>query len=217
MAKVGLKTLFYAKLVKDDADGYGYEKVKKMVAPIESSFAPEVAEAELHAGDQLEEYAAEFSKGTLTLGVSDDDDAIFAELLGNKSKAVKVGETEVTDYVQKSDDIAPYFAIAQIVPKLVKGERKFKAEIFLKIKFKPYNKNAKTKGNALEFTTPSVVGVASTTETGEYEHHATLDTEELAIAYINEILKLATAVSQDGEGEEIVDPEATEPGTEGTE
>lgn len=213
MAKVGLKTLFYAKLVKDDAEGYGYEAVKKMVAPIESSFTPEIAEGELYAGDQLEEYAAEISKGTLTLGVANDDDDIFAELLGNTAKQIKIGEENATDYIQRSDDIAPHFGVAQILPMLVKKQRKFRAEVILKTKFKPYAKNAKTKGNSLEFTTPSIEGVVSPTVTGEVEHHSTFDTEELAISYINAILKIATVVSQDGEGETVEDPEAGDEGT----
>ena len=84
MAKIGLKKLYYAVLAEDDAtNGCKYYEKKEIVAPIESKVSLENAEGELYGGDQLVESSSEFVKGTLTLGVTDDDDTIFAELLGN--------------------------------------------------------------------------------------------------------------------------------------
>lgn len=185
MAAVGLRKLLYAILKTDTADAdTTYGDVKIFGKAIESSFNPSLAEAELYADDVLSESAAEFSKGDLTLGVSDDDDTVFAEVLGKKIKEVKIGEITVKEVISAGNDAPPWVGIAQIVPKMVNGVKKYKAEILLKVKFKPYQQTAKTKGSSLEFTTPSVTGVVTLTEGGNYKRHATCATEDEALAYI---------------------------------
>lgn len=185
MAAIGLRKLLYAMLKTDIADAdTTYGDVKIFGKAIESSFSPSLAEAELYADDGLDESATEFSKGDLTLGVSDDDDSVFAEVLGKKLKEITVGQTKLTEVVSTGDDTPPWVGVAQIVPKMVNGGKKYKAEVLLKVKFKPYQQSAKTKGSTLEFTTPSVSGVVALAENGTYKRHATCSTEDEALAYI---------------------------------
>lgn len=185
MASVGLRKLLYAPIKTDTADsGTKYNDVKIFGKAIESSFNPNLAEAELYADDILDESATGFTKGDLTLGVSDDDDTVFAEVLGKKIETVKIGETNITEIVSSGDDSPPWVGVAQIVPKLVSRKRKYKAEVLLKVKFKPYQQTAKTKGSSLEFTTPSVSGVVALNEQNRYKRHATCDSEDDALSYI---------------------------------
>ena len=185
MAAVGLRKLLYAMLKTDIADAdTAYGDVKIFGKAIESTFNPSLAEAELYADDVLDESASEFSKGDLTLGVSDDDDSVFAEVLGKKVKEITVGQKKLTEVVSTGDDTPPWVGVAQIVPKMVNGIKKYKAEVLVKVKFKPYQQSAKTKGSTLEFTTPSVSGVVALAENGTYKRHATCSTEDEALSYI---------------------------------
>lgn len=187
MAKIGLKKLYYAVLAEDDAtNGCTYGVKKEIVAPIESKISLENAEGELYGGDQLVESSSEFVKGTLTLGVTDDDDTIFAELLGNATTEKTLGatQTKYNEVIQKSTDIGPYVGIGQIVPKIVNGVKKWKAEFLCKTRFKPYGSESKTKGKSLEYSTPSVEATIFATAKNEYEHHATFDKESDAESYL---------------------------------
>ena len=185
MASVGLRKLLYAPIKEDTADsGTKYNDVTIFGKAIESSFNPNLAEAELYADDALDESATEFTKGDLTLGVSDDDDAVFAEVLGKNVGTVKIGEKNITEVISSGADTPPWVGVAQIVPKMVNNKKKFKAEVLLKVKFKPYQQTAKTKGASLEFTTPSVSGVVALNEQNQYKKHATCDSEDDALSYI---------------------------------
>lgn len=185
MAAIGLRKLLYAKLKTDSAGAdTTYEDVKIFGKAIESSFSPSLAEAELYADDALAESVTEFSKGDLTLGVSDDDDAVFAEVLGKQTRSVTIGEKTLNEIISTGNDIPPWVGVAQIVPKMVNGVKKYKAEILLKVKFKPYQQSAKTKGNTLEFTTPSVSGTVALAENGIYQKYATCSDEDEALSYI---------------------------------
>ncbi len=199
MAKIGLKKLYYAVLAEDDAtNGCKYYAYKEIVAPIESKVSLENAEGELYGGDQLVESSSEFVKGTLTLGVTDDDDNIFAELLGNSIADKTLGTNPSAKYkevIQKSTDIGPYVGIGQIVPKIVNGTKKWKAEFLCKARFKPYGSESKTKGKSLEYSTPSVEATIFATAKNEYERHATLDTEDNALSYLSACF--GPAVSKD--------------------
>ena len=185
MAAIGLRKLLYAKILTEPAEAdVTYSDVKIFGKAIESSFSPSLAEAELYADDMLAESVNEFSKGDLTLGVSDDDDSVFAEVLGKKVEAIKIGEQTVNEVTSAGGDTPPWVGVAQIVPKMVNGVKKYKAEVLVKVKFKPYQQSAKTKGSTLEFTTPSVTGVVALAENGKYKRHATCLTEDEALTYI---------------------------------
>ena len=147
MAGIGLKRFKYAKL---NDDGKTYGQVKTLSGAIECKVTLDLAEASLYSDDALKEQVSMFKSGTLTAGIDEDDDAIFAELLG------KTVDEETGIVTSKVSDEPIYVGFGHIVPKLVNGKRKYKVEFFPKMKFKPFIADAKTKGDNLEFTTPSV-------------------------------------------------------------
>lgn len=171
MAGIGLKYFKYAKL---NDDGKTYGTVKMLAGAIECKVSLDLSEAVLYADDVIKEQVSVFKSGTLTAGIDEDDDAIFAELLG---KTVD----EETDVVTSNvSDEAIYVGFGHIVPKLVNGKRKYKVEFFPKMKFKPFIADAKTKGDNLEFTTPSVEATIFENEDGDWEKHKVYDTESEA-------------------------------------
>ena len=147
MAGIGLKRFKYAKL---NDDGKTYGTVKTLAGAIECKVTLDLAEATLYSDDALKEQVSMFKSGTLTAGIDEDDDTIFAELLGKTT-------AEDTGIVTSNVNDEPIFVgFGHIVPKMVSGAKKYKVEFFPKMKFKPFIVDAKTKGDNLEFTTPSV-------------------------------------------------------------
>lgn len=185
MAQIGLRHFKYSPLDKNGK----YTGVNEMVGAIKSTPSLNVAEADLYADDTVVESASEVTKGTLSLTVADDDDAIFAPLLGHDT-------TEDGEVLKSSDDVAPYVGFGRVLVKMVNGVKKYKAEFFLKVKFKPFANEGNTKGESIEFQTPTVEGTIYVIDTkvGEktlplYERHKTFDTDAEAQAYLDNLMK----------------------------
>ena len=170
MAGIGLKSFKYAKLNNDGT----YGEVKTLAGAIECKVSLDLSEAVLYADDVVKEQVSVFKNGTLTAGIDDDDDTIFAELLG------KTIDTETGVVTSNVNDVPIYVGFGHIVPKIVGGTRKYKVEFFPKMKFKPFMTDSKTKGDSLEFTTPSVEATIFENDDGDWEKHKVYDTESEA-------------------------------------
>lgn len=176
MAGVGLKNFKYAKL---NEDGKTYGAVKTLAGAIECKVSLDLSEAKLYSDDVVKEQVALFKSGTLTAGIDDDDDTVFAELLG------KTVNTETGIVTSNVNDTPIYVGFGHIVPKIVGGKRKYKVEFFPKLKFKPFVTDSKTKGDNLEFTTPSVEATIFENDNGDWEKHKVCDTEAEANTALN--------------------------------
>lgn len=189
MAGIGLKNFKYAKL---NSDGATYGTVKTLAGAIECNVTLDLSEASLYADDALREQVSLFKSGTLTAGIDDDDDTVFAELLG------KTVDQQTGVVTSNSEDTPIYVGFGHIVPKMVGGAKKYKVEFFPKVKFKPFITDAKTKGDNLEFTTPSVEATIFENDNGDWEKHAVCDTETEANTLLASFF---VSSSQDEEGE----------------
>lgn len=168
MAGIGLKNFKYATL---NDDGKTYGEVKTLAGAIECKVTLDLSEASLYSDDVLKEQISLFKSGTLTAGIDDDDDTIFAEILGKTFE-------EKTGIVSSNISDEPIFVgFGHVVPKMVGGKRKYKVEFFPKIKFKPFIADSKTKGDSLEFTTPSVEATIFENDEGDWEKHKVCNTE----------------------------------------
>lgn len=185
MAQIGLRHFKYSKLSSDNK----YSGPSVLAGAIEAKMSPNIAEAELYSDDTLKESVKEFTKGTLTLTIDEDDDKVFAPLLGHHV------DEETGEVIRAKDDTAPYVGFGRVIVKIVNNVKKYKAEFFPKVQFKPFITDGKTKGESIEFSTPSVEGTVYTvTETVDgvakevWEHHNTFDTDEEAQAYLDELM-----------------------------
>lgn len=184
MAQIGLRRFRYATL---NADNETYGTIGTLAGAIESSVSLTVNEAKLYADDVLKEKMTEFVEASLTMGVDDDDDSIFSPLLGESTETYTSGEKSVVVYKSNSDDIPVYFGFGQVVPKMLDGVRKYKVEWFPKVQFKPYHNNATTKGDSLEFTTPSIEGTIFANSNKDWRKRATFDSEEEANTFLDSL------------------------------
>lgn len=110
---------------------------------IECKVALETVNAVLYADDQIKEEITKFKSGTITVGIDDDNDKIFTELL---EKTIDDESGFITSSVT---DMPILVGFGHIVPEIVGGKRKYKVEFFYKVKFKPVMTDAKTKDDSL--------------------------------------------------------------------
>ena len=181
MAKIGLNNFWYSHLTEAQDGTPSYDGAKTLGKAISSSASITNNSAKLYADDVLAESDSSFQSGTLTLGVDDDRDRTFADLLGHSI-------TEEGEVLSNANDIAPWVACGKVIVKLVENVRYYKAVVFYKVKFHEPNDEDNTKGESVEFSTPSIEGDIATLKNGDWRTAQTFTTREDAVAYITNIL-----------------------------
>lgn len=152
MANIGLSNIWYS-ILTELADGTAsYNGAKNFGKAVSCSTSITNNEAKLYGDDTLAESDTSFSNGTVTLGVTDDDETVFAEVLGHTV-------TPNGEVIKAATDAAPYIGLGRIVTKMVNGAYKYKVEILKKVKFSEPSKDENTKGESIEFATPSIEGI----------------------------------------------------------
>lgn len=177
MAKIGLNNLWYSMLTEALDGTPSYNGAKSFGKAVSANASISNNSAELYADDALAESDTSFQNGTLTLGVDDDRDATFAELLGH---TVDAGG-KVTRNV---NDIAPYVGVARIIVKMVANVRLYKVEILYKVKFSEPSQEDNTKGESVEFSTPTIEGKIASLANGNWSDTKTFATKAEALAFI---------------------------------
>ncbi len=185
MASIGLRRFRYGQL---NLDGLTYKTPATLAGAIESSFTPNMNEASLFSDDAVKERASLYKDGDLTLGVDNDDEDIFAPLLGKRVETETFDGVEVKKYISGGSDTPTYIGFGQVIPVMIDNVIKYKVEFLHKVQFKPFQKDYKTMGDSLEFTTPSVSGKVLKNINNDYKIETSLfDDEEVAYAYLDSL------------------------------
>lgn len=186
MANIGLTNIWFSNLTEASDGTATYDGAKNLGKAVSCSVSITNNSAKLYGDDVLAESDTSFSSGTITLGVTDDDDTVFAPLLGHSIDAG--GEV-----IKTSNDTAPYVGIGRIVTKMVNGAYKYKVEFLYKVKFGEPSKDENTKGESIEFATPSVEGdIASLGDVnGTWSKSKTFTTKSDALTYLKNLMAAA--------------------------
>lgn len=182
MANIGLSNIWFSNLT-EAADGTAtYDGAKNLGKAVSCSVSITNNEAKLYGDDALAESDTSFASGTITLGVTDDDDTIFAPLLGH---TITNGEV-----VKTASDTAPYVGCGRVVTKMVNGAYKYKVEFLHKVKFSEPSRDETTRGESIEFATPSIEGVIATLGDldGTYCKTKQFNTKSDAITYLKNLM-----------------------------
>lgn len=192
MAKIGLSNIKYSPLTESGSgNSYTatYSGAKSLGKAVECKVTVESNSAELYADDMIVESDYTFKKGTISLTIDEDDDKIFAEILGHNF------DTEDTDeMIRKDSDTAPYVGVGRILTKIVNSKYKYKVEFLPKVKFKEASFDEKTKGESIEFATPSVEGTIMKLEDGTWSRTKTFDTKSAALTYLDSLMEAPASV-----------------------
>ena len=181
MANIGLTNIWFSKLTEHNGVA-SYEGATNLGKAVSCSVSITNNDAKLFGDDVLAESDTTFASGTITIGVTDDDDTIFAPLLGH---TLSNGET-----IKTANDVAPYVGIGRIVTKIVNGAYKYKVEFLYKVKFSEPSRDENTKGESIEFSTPSIEGIISTLDDtdGTYNKSKTFASKSDALTYLKNLM-----------------------------
>lgn len=189
MAKIGLTNIWWGKLTESGDGAASYDGAKSFGKAVSCKVSVTNNDATLYAEDALAESDKSFNSASVTLGVADDDDTIFAPILGHAVNGAAEGKGEM---VRNANDVAPYVGLGRVITKMVNGVMKYKGEFLYKVKFSEPSQEDQTKGEKVDFKTPEIEGSAASLANGNWSAAQTFDTKEAAVAWVKGKLKEAT-------------------------
>lgn len=153
------------------------------------------AEARLYAEGRLAEYVREVTGGTLSIAEKYIPAAAQKVLFGSREKTRSItpsGGTakSITGLVTGSDDSPKYVGVAGYAPDMIDTEKKFYCFHFRKAKFGLPSMAFTTKGETIQFATPTATGelMADDSATHDIIEDAIVDSEAEAIAWVDTVL-----------------------------
>lgn len=148
MATIGLDMLYYAPITEDENGDETYGTPAKLAKAMSAELSVELAEATLYADDGAAEIVKEFQSGTLSLGVADIGTAVAEVLTGAVIDGNKV-------LISSSEDGGIPVAIGF---RAKKSGGKYRYYWLYRVKFGIPAANLTTKGDSIEFSTPTIEG-----------------------------------------------------------
>ena len=151
MATIGLDKLFYSKITEDENGEETYATPVPLAKAMTAELSIELAEATLYADDGASEIVKEFQSGTLTLGIDDIGTAVAEDLTGAKIDSNKV-------LISAGEDGGTPVAVGF---RAKKSNGKYRYFWLYRVKFGIPTTNLTTKGESIEFSTPSIEGTVT--------------------------------------------------------
>ena len=193
MAKIGLRYPVYAPLTEDETAGtfqYGNGKVAAKAINVEVNL--NISESVLYADDVAAESIKEFINGTITFGADDLSADVKKDLLGNTTETTTIGEEQVEVLISKDEDSPGYFGFGFIIPKIKNKVRWYRAIIFPKVQFKEPNETAETKGEQINWQTPTIEATLFRRIDGQWKREITVNSLDTAKAWLANELNIGT-------------------------
>ena len=151
MATVGLDKLFYAPITEAPETGEEtYGKPVFLAKAISGGISVELAEAVLYADDAADEVVREFKSAKVSLGVKDIGTAQAVKLTGARLDSNGA-------LVSASEDGGGYVAVGFRAK--ATGD-KYRLYWLYRVKFAVPSINLQTKGDSINFQTPTIEGTA---------------------------------------------------------
>lgn len=186
MAYYGLSNPFIAKF---DAETGTYSDGFKCGAAVSTDVKPQYNEAKLYGDDVLQESAKEFKYADVTLGVTHMPIAAADTMFGHKV------DTEKNKVTYNANDVANYVGYGFFAKEMIAGKTTYIAAILPKVKFAEGDDSYTTKGDSIEFKTPTLSGTAMANKDGDWKIKETFEKESEAIAFIKEFLNIVESAA----------------------
>jgi membrane-associated protease RseP (regulator of RpoE activity) len=90
--------------------------------------------------------------------------------------------------VYTTEDVAPYIGVGYILTKVVNNSRKYKVDFFNKVKFAEISYDQNTKGESIEYSTPTIEGTISVLKDGSWRKSQTFTDLDDAITYLKGLM-----------------------------
>ena len=143
----------------------------------------------LYADDAIAENDNGATGGSIELVTDDLLDVVRAYLLGDEAISVGTGTSATTEY-ESTDEPAPYVGFGYMRVRVKNGVTSYQAVWYHKAQFGETNENAKTKGQTIEWQTPTLTGrIMGVNDNADGKIHfrrrATFDNAAAAMAWLD--------------------------------
>lgn len=143
----------------------------------------------LYADDAEAENDNSITGGSIELGVDDLLDAARVMVLGDEAITSGSGAAETTEYETTSES-APYVGFGYLRVRRKNGVTSYQALWYHKVQFGETTENAQTKGQNIEWQTPTITGRLmgvqnDATLKQRFRRRATFDTLAEAVAWLD--------------------------------
>lgn len=188
MAAFGAKYLKYARIAKEESGKlptYEQGKAQVLGALVKADLTVNNANGELYADDKLTERMEEFANGSLAVEIDELEDETAVLIFGATL-------TEDGEKVDSTKDTIPNGGLCYYKSLLKNGKKFYRAYFYPKTKAVMGNDSAATKTSSITFATTPINFTVMEPETGQWRYTKKCDTEEEAIAWINNKLSNAS-------------------------
>jgi len=146
---IGLDSLYFATITKDDATGVTYGEMTAMPEIQSAEITVETASGDLYADDMLIEHNENITAYNIAIDMAGIDESIRAQIAGHDYDVLTKTTTE------KATDIAPSIAIAF---RSLNSDGTYKFVKLANGKFAEAGDSYKTKGENTEYQTKKMTG-----------------------------------------------------------
>ena len=186
MANFGLSRPIIAKLNTETGK---YSDAVKCGKAINTTVTPNYNTASLYADDAQQEQVEEFKNASVELGTDSVPVNVANVLFGHN-----VTEEEETD---NSEDAGSYVGYGFITAEMQSGKKKYRACLSTKVKFSEGAESYQTKGDSIQFQTPTLSGTAFADGNGVWRYKSGyVDTVDAAEKWIMKKLGIDTSVEE---------------------
>lgn len=212
MAYIGLVKPTIAKL-DESMEKPAYNEGFTCGKAVSLDLNPQYAEGSLYADDEKAEYDKEFKYADVTLNTSTMPIQAHNVMFGHTVE--NVGENGTSIKIRTTDS-PNYVGFGIYVKEKVNNVKRYVAMWIYKVKFTEGQESFKTKGDNIEYQTPSIAGQAIGISDNLWKEIQIFDTEKEARDWIDEMAGIKKKPEQSG-GAETGEGENTESGkNEGT-
>ncbi len=177
MAYIGLAKPTIAKLTESSSDTYsGAFQCGKA---IQIDITPNYAEGSVYGDNGTAEYDKEFIDADVSLNTTSLPIEAHEMMFGHT-----VGEDDSSVTFKGTDD-GGYVGFGFYVTAKTNGVRSYEASWLYKVKFSEGASTYRTKGDAIEYQTPTLTGKAMVNSAGIWKDVEIFDTEAEALEWIN--------------------------------
>lgn len=182
MAQIGLKYLICSKLTETETDT-SYAEGRIMAHAIKADMNIEVNEGVLRGDDRIIENVKEFKSGKLTLNGDHLDYETRALILGHTLTTIDPGTNK--KMTAKGSDDGAFVGVGFYATSIKNNIRGFRAIWLTKVKFGVPSESMETRGEAINFQTPTIEGTILTDVLDVWKEEATFPTEAEAKTWLN--------------------------------
>ena len=176
MAKIGLKYPVYA-LATETTTAISYASGAVLAKAISANIKIDVNNVNLYADDGIAEIDRSFKGGTITLNADDLSDAVKVALLGYTEGAAADAGISSKEMSAGSSTTPATVGFGFYGKRIKSGVASWRAIWLKKVQFAEPAEDAKTKGESVEFQTPTLEGTILLAADGLWKEEGTFSSE----------------------------------------